>query len=138
MTREQLNYFQNYNSIQFRNMNSGIALDFFDVDERFTAADLVDRAVNDLSQPYENYLPLRADALTFLYINTDVMILNALTVADRGSKIRQDIVSDLKTIISSASENAIQRRETSISSHEILMAVVRNWNNVRTLKSDSW
>gem|GEM_PF-5666977 len=119
-------------------MNSGVALDFYKIDERFTAADLVDRAVNDLSLPPLNQLPLRADALTFLYINTGVMILNALNVANRDTNIRQEIVSDLKAIITSASENALQRRESSISSHEILMAVVRNWNNMKTLKSDSW
>ena len=141
MNNGQEQYFRNVNRNQRRFFSNDTALKSYEISNDFTTADLVDKAI--LS--YLDSFPIgtrksrvREDAKTFLYVNTEHIIYGPLSFEVNPLQLRRDIFSDLKAILLDANLTASQSRSYEISSHEILKAIVRNWEKLITLRADSW
>lgn len=102
-------------------------------------ADVLENAISNFTAETIRPLNLRADAKVFLYRNFEELVFNPL---NRNPSLRrqllENIQSDMTQILLEAENIARKNGKTEISSHQVLLAVSKKWNVLKTLSKDSW
>jgi hypothetical protein len=126
------NKLQNDLILSLTNLPNSVFVSIFDV---------IQEAINqfEIRQSGSTFINVRSDARFLLLLNFDQMVFRPLALSfNPNNNIANNIYEDVTNILENARMNAMQKKVTEISGHEVLNACSSLWGSLKTLTNDSW